>query len=102
MGMDHACFPLREMKGVFSFCHCLGAQDFPRELFQVEPPLLLGSASSSPLSGAGPGQVSAASDSCVTSWARELCVCVCTCVYMCVCLWADDMAVCVYMGMVRT
>ena len=83
MRMDHLCFPLREMKGVFSFCHCLGLRIFPGNCFKLKSAFLLGSASSFPSSGAGPGQVSVASDSCVTSWARELCVCVC--VHVCAC-----------------
>ena len=82
--MDHVCSPLREMKGVFSFCHCLGLRIFPGNCFRLKSAFLLGCASSSPSSGAGPGQVSVASDSCVTSWARELCVCVCVCVRVCV------------------
>lgn len=96
MRMDHLCFPLREMKGVFSFCHCLGLRIFPGNCFKLKSAFLLGSASSFPSSGAGPGQVSVASDSCVTSWARELCVCVCTCV----CLWVHT-CMYAYMGMVR-
>lgn len=84
MRMDHLCFPLREMKGVVSFCHCPGLRIFPGNCFKLKSAFLLGSASSFPSSGASPGQVSVASDSRVTSWARELCVCVYVCVYMCV------------------
>ena len=87
MGMDHVCSPLREMKGVFSFCHCLGLRIFPGNCFRLKSAFLLGCASSSPSSGAGPGQVSVASESCVTSWARELCVCVCVCVCVYVCVY---------------
>ena len=83
MRMDHLCFPLREMQGVFGFCHCPGLRIFSGNCFKLKFAFLLGSASSSPSSGA-------ALDSCLLLLipvsllgpGRGVCVCVCVCVYM--------------------
>ena len=91
MRMDHLCFPLREMQGVFGFCHCPGLRIFSGNCFKLKFAFLLGSASSSPSSGA-------TLDSCLLLLipvsllgpGRGVCVCVCVCVYMHVCVHGES------------
>lgn len=75
-----------------------GAQDFLRELFQVEIRLPPGLCFIFPIEWGRPGQVSVASDSCVTSWTRKLCVCACVCVHVCVYLCVP-VCTCMYVYM---